>query len=220
MDTTNVREIVKTLEQPVSSIDTLLELLIPPLHALQLVPRGFRTPDRADTPLDADAVLHALPELQRVVLFHVVPVWLSEGPDARLLLEQYFVPVSVPARSHAERVALHALSTLLATQPMGEWALEMLDKLCRTYSLVDLHWAAFSDTVGRTGSLAWETVVRLVPSIPSRVANARKEGEIPRALRHAPYMARLCSEFYDLANSASRSGQRSIFLCGDKLILS
>ncbi|KZV98748.1 hypothetical protein EXIGLDRAFT_285525 [Exidia glandulosa HHB12029] len=202
----DVRDVVKALSQPVSDVDALLELLIAPLDALHLVPRGLHRPRAGDASLEPAAVARAFPELQRLVILKIAPVWShDESSNVSVLLEQYFVPVSVPPRAYGECIALLSYSTILAN-PLSAWSLPVLEKLSRTYSLADLHWAAFSGPLWNSDAkrmLAWEDAIRLVPSVPARVANSRQDLDVPRALQNVPYLSKLCNEVYDLVNGSS-----------------
>ncbi|EJD48220.1 hypothetical protein AURDEDRAFT_144155 [Auricularia subglabra TFB-10046 SS5] len=133
----------------------------------------------------------------------IAPVWghsLAEiGYDT--LLDQYFCPVSVPSRSYGECIAILSYSTLLSNL-QDSWSLDLLGRLCTTFSLADLHWAAWHGpfwTSPAKRALAWEDVVRIVPSVPSKVANARREMDVPSSLETTAYMTRLCTELHQLA---------------------
>jgi len=204
MDPSDARDILRNMRAPIADVDALLALLGPPLNAFGLVPRGTRLPIHGAS-FDRTAIASIFPELQRAVLVDIAPMWQfalkSAGYDQ--LLDQFFCPVAVAARGHGECVAVLAYSALLSN-PLDTWGLAMLEQVCNAYSLSDLYWGVFSGPLWTTVSqqtLAWEDLVRFIPTVPARVANALGGKSCPSALEFASFNRRLCLEFHDLVDS-------------------
>ncbi|KAH7106082.1 telomere length regulation protein-domain-containing protein [Auriculariales sp. MPI-PUGE-AT-0066] len=208
MEADDARSLLRELKAPISDVGVLLGILFTALKSLDLVPRG--APSRATDVTYASAAVGAIiPELQSAILTNVASIWGSalkdEGYD--YLLEQFFCPVSVPSRGYGECVAVLAYSSLLSNK-LDIWSLSVLEKLCQIYSLSDLHWAVFAGPLWKANdrrALAWEDVVRIVPTVPTRLANSLPRGDCPPSLEHASYMKRLCLEFDELVASSSTS---------------
>ena len=208
MDPSDARDILRNLRAPIADVDALLALLGPPLNAFGLVPRGTRLPIHGAS-FDRTAIASIFPELQRAVLVDIAPVWQSalRGAGYDQLLDQFFCPVAVAARGHGECVAVLAYSTLLSN-PLDTWGLAMLEQVCNAYSLSDLYWGVFSGPLWTTISqqtLTWEDLVRFIPTVPARVANALGGKNCPPALEYTPFNRRLCLEFHDLVDSRKQA---------------
>lgn len=225
---TNTRaQIQSLLEQlrgtSITDPEELLRLLASPLDDIGLLPPQFRKYlnfTDAGSPLHVSIRNH-IPQLQRVLLTHVYPIWapvlsstdsLGTGVE---LLAQYFCPDAfLNSRTEAGEVALLAYSTLLSTLPMTLYATELLARLTVEYPIDRLFKAALDSKENNSAhsGLIWEDCVRNLCMVPDKVANAvqgaKTSDRIPEALENAAYFERLCIRCEELIYSLSQTPRK------------
>ncbi|KIM48937.1 hypothetical protein M413DRAFT_438113 [Hebeloma cylindrosporum] len=192
-----IQDLLNQLRAQIQDLPTLLSLITAPLDAINLLAPQFR---RYNTrPLEAFNLHKHIPQLQRLILTHVVPVWeealIAEG--ANTVLDQYFCPDSFSnAQPAAGEVAILAYSTLMASTSDGltDYAIRILQRLVVEYPVDRLYSAVYSssqkDKLVR--GVIWEDCVKNICMVPGKVANARgTAGDVPPMLENGMYFNNL-----------------------------
>lgn len=202
------QQLLEELQAPIADLDSLLTLLSAPLDALGLLPPRFRSYNTRPLPSSRLNVSKYIPQIQRVLLTHVVPTWdtLLAESNATSLLEQYFCPDSFSnALSSAGEVAIDAYATLimfiLPAAPQISFVLWLLERLALEYPIDRLYTAVFvvkEFNVSDSGmNLRWEDCIKNLVAIPARVGNALgvagKTDKVPSVLENAHYFNHLSS---------------------------
>jgi telomere length regulation protein len=212
-----IQDLLNQLRAQIQDLPTLLSLITAPLGAINLLNPQFRPYNTR--PLGAFNLHKHIPQLQRVILTHVVPVWeealVSEG--AHTLLEQYFCPDSFSnAQPVAGEVAMLAYSTLMSTSSDGltDYAIRILQRLVVEYP-VDRLYAAVNSSSQKdklVRGVLWEDCVKNICMVPGKVANAfaaRGTGDVPPMLENGTYFNNLSIRYevliFSLSSSASSS---------------
>ncbi|KDR73411.1 hypothetical protein GALMADRAFT_607283 [Galerina marginata CBS 339.88] len=218
-----IQGIIEQLLGQIPDLPTLLSLLAAPLDTLGLLPPQFRRYNTRPLPSSSHVnIKKHIPQLQRVLLTSVVPTWdtLLAEAHATQLLDQYFCPDAFSnASGAAGKVALCAYGTLMSIQLVmaetgyARYALRMLERLAREYTVDRLFRAVF-DVAGTTAvaraerEVDWEDCVKNLCMVPTKVANAfGAAGEPPPSgLENATYFNHLsirCEELlFDLSGKS------------------
>ncbi|KAF9476587.1 hypothetical protein BDN70DRAFT_882199 [Pholiota conissans] len=197
----SIQILIDRLRTPIDSILTLQSLLAAPLADLSLLPPRFHSYNSSPLPPDAISIHKHIPQIQRLLLTHIAPVWESElskedgGQEG--LLTAYFVPDAFyNARQAAGDIARLAYGTLVSA-PMTEFGLRCLDRLVVEYPIDRLYWAVFGEakmsTDRRVREVDWEDCVRDLCMVPAKVANSlaeRARAETPESLENGTYFGR------------------------------
>ena len=209
-----IQDLLNQLRAPIQDLPTLLGLITAPLGAINLLNPQFRPYNTR--PLGAFNLHKHIPQLQRLILTHVVPVWeealVSEG--ANTLLEQYFCPDSFSnAQPVAGEVAMCAYSTLMSTSSDGltDYAIRILQRLVVEYP-VDRLYAAVNSSSQKdklVRGVLWEDCVKNTCMVPGKVANAKGTGDVPQILENGTYFNNLSIRYEVLIFSLSSSSLSS-----------
>ncbi|KAK7015025.1 telomere-reg-2 domain-containing protein [Favolaschia claudopus] len=192
---TDVEELVRQLQTPVSDLSTLLALLCSPLHSLRLLPPQFSRYNVQPLSPGSVNISRHIPAFQRAILQHIGPTWESAlaEEDAAPLLEQYFCPdVFSFASVAAGDVTVLAYSTILSL-PLTDYSIRLLVRLSERYPIDRLYAAVLSQNVQDARRIReWEDCVRNIGAVPARVANALQGKSIPPQLEHGAYFNAVC----------------------------
>jgi telomere length regulation protein len=217
-----IQDLLNQLRAQIQDLPTLLSLLTAPLGAINLLTPQFRPYNT--NPLGSFNLSKHIPQLQHVILTHVVPVWeqalVSEGANA--LLEQYFCPDSFSnAQPVAGEVAMLAYSTLMSSSSDGltDYGIRILERLVVEYPVDRLYAAVYSssqkDKLVR--GVLWEDCVKNICMVPGKVANAfaaRGTGDVPPMLENGMYFNNLSIRcevlIFSLSSSSSDSTSTSL----------
>ncbi|KAF5391465.1 hypothetical protein D9757_002038 [Collybiopsis confluens] len=191
-----VRELIRQLEHPISDYDSLLALLSAPLDCLALLPPAFRRYNANPLPSASIRPFAHIPILQTALLQHVLPSWDSELRENHglSLLDQYFCPDAFSFSSPAAGdLALIAYSTILSL-PLTDHSLRLLSRLSREYPIDRLHTSVFSQKTSiEKRHQTWEDCVQDVVSVPAKVGNycGVRKIDVPLLLQHGNYFNNL-----------------------------
>lgn len=182
-----------SLAEPLSSVEQLLALIVPPLARIDLLQDqptllARFPPPAAEGSDDASRFLkRQLGLVQKLLVVRVWPDWeatvaAEEGGEvARIVFERWFVPPSFEATEHQE-IALSAYAVLISllsprtTPPLPPKSLELISSLlARLASAFSLE-QVFSATVSKSDDAQtmdrWERTVKDLLVLPTKVANA------------------------------------------------
>ena len=184
------------LAEPLSSVDQLLSLIVPPLARLGLLHdqsallSRFPPPAAEGSDDTSKFLKRQLGLVQKVLVERVWPDWhaavvAEEGEQvAQIVFERWFVPPSYDSLDHQE-VSLSAYAVLLSLlsprnqSPLQRSSLELVTSLlARLASAFSLE-QAFAATVGPSTKEQdvqavdrWDRTVKDLLNLPTKVANA------------------------------------------------
>ncbi|GJN89867.1 hypothetical protein Rhopal_002856-T1 [Rhodotorula paludigena] len=208
------------------SVMELLDLLVPPLSALDALPDHRDLASRhgeADGSIDASRfVKRQLGLVQKVLVERVWPDWegaleADEGRAALAVFERFFLPASTIASSNAATnlandVALSAyavLSSLLSVKSAATLRPRVRQLYRATFCAADPASSGAAvddeDEVDPASLSRWEHGLKDVLAVPTRVANAwgsskekHRLGQIPAELEESAYCATLAASYLEL----------------------
>ncbi|KAG9079914.1 telomere binding protein, partial [Ceratobasidium sp. 370] len=188
--TTTIHDVISQLRQPVSSLELLEDILHAPLVSLRISSKSTGSLRLATPPSTRQ-----LATLQTTILAHVYPTW---GDQTRLS-DSYFVPpksgLNGPASEGTRALVLGSLM-VLSTPPLSNFAVLLLEKLVRTYSLDEISDIAAIEE--KEGHIIWDRMLSVWMSIPGKVANAlfgsgtSKGQDVPDALSFEEFGTQTC----------------------------
>lgn len=203
----DVKQILDTLQSPISDLETLLISLARPLESIGLLQTQFQRYALQKLPKGAFNIPKHLPVIQRALLQSILPSWentLHEG-DALKIADQFFCPIPSTLQN-AVRVALEAYTTILST-PFDTLSVRYLSQLTRSYPIQTLFDYVFDSNPPNTAAIRWEDCVRAAISVPTKVANFCGRGHpVPENLQYGTYITNLCSCTGDIIWKLSSSG--------------
>ncbi|KAH8111965.1 telomere length regulation protein-domain-containing protein [Phellopilus nigrolimitatus] len=215
---TQIRETITRLQSPISDLSTLLSLLAAPLDTIGLLPpvlRRFNTHGFSAESKEALQITKHMTPIQTALLDSIVPTWGSALREQQLgqIFHQYICPDSFfSATQAAGEVALCAYTALLSF-PLQPFSIEMLALLSCQYPIDRLHNVIFAKTSSvqpHRRTSAWEDLVRIIVSVPSRIANKSGTNDIPQKLHQREFYNFLCSRVEILVSSFSRTPDSEI----------
>ncbi|KAK7043631.1 telomere binding protein [Paramarasmius palmivorus] len=168
-----IRDVISQLNQPISSLDSLLSLLTAPLAALHLLPAQYACYNI--NPVEHIDQKHVT-QIQKALIEHILPTW-DQEEHVLELVDLYFL--SPPTASHA-------YATLLSI-PFTSYSIRFLARLADQYPLDRL-------SQHRTKEWEWEECIRNLLAVPTKVANwcFAQKVDIPSQLEFGPYFGQVC----------------------------
>jgi hypothetical protein len=192
-----LRTCIEQLQRPIDDAQVLLRALCPPLEALGVLPSALeRYVDVRIRPV-AQVTPRHVSKIQLAVLQYVLPIWELELQKQRLssVLNIWLSPERSSDVKLTGTIAVEAYSSLLAV-PITEQTLPYLAQLVKSYPVEIIHAIIFQDVSSDDPKvqLRWEDAVRVLTSIPGKVANAALtlKLDVPPSLEYGPYFNRLC----------------------------
>ncbi|KAF9036760.1 telomere length regulation protein-domain-containing protein [Panaeolus papilionaceus] len=205
-----IQGIIDRLQTQIPDLQTLLNLLTPPLSHIGLLPPRFTNYISEPIPQNGMVLRKHVPQIQRILITQVLPTWADalKADNAYGVVEQYFAPDAFHnALPNAGEVALLAYGTLLASStPLNEWAVAILEKLVIAYPVDRVYKAAFerTDLDRAARSVGWEDAVKNLCMVPVRVANAiAGTRDIPVGLENGVYFENFGTRLEELVYSLS-----------------
>lgn len=204
-----VRNLIRQLQHPVSDFSTLLSLLAAPLDSLSILPPIYRSYNVNPLPSGSTRVSVHVPLLQRALLQHILPTWDSDLNEQKclLLVDQYFCPDLFSFASLAAGdIALLAYSTILSL-PLTDYSIRLLVRLSKEYPIDRLHSSVFSqkDSLIKLNR-KWEDCIQNVVAIPAKVGNycGIKGLDIPPLLMEGKYFDSLSVRCESLISTSNQ----------------
>ncbi|KAF8160588.1 telomere length regulation protein-domain-containing protein [Pholiota molesta] len=173
-----------------------------PARGTRASPSALPSYNSSPLPTHTFVIQKHIPQIQRLLLTHIAPVWApelaKEDEGQESLLTAYFVPdVFYNSRQAAGDIARLAYGTLVSA-PMTEFGLKCLERLVVEYPIDRIYFAVFGDgksnTDKRIREVEWEDCVRDVCMVPGKVANSlaeRARTDTPETLENGIYFGRL-----------------------------
>lgn len=214
-----VQDTRKALDAQIQDIDTLVRILLPPLHFLglsQSAPPQQTEWTSLDTSLRPALISKHLPHLQSVLLRIVYVDWKEQLEHSGLLqslFDPYFCPTSASDHQHetAPLVALSAVSVILSlfqdaqTQlhPLSvAYAVNQLNNILSLHPIDHMYLSiATAAPTNQLAELEWTQATKLLFSIPDRVVNAQQRyGKLvlPKQLEWSSVLSSLATSFVRL----------------------
>lgn len=206
----DAKQILDALQSPIPDLETLLTLLASPLESIGLLQTRFHKYALEKLPKGAFNIPKHLPVIQRALLQTILPSWESalHEEETLAIADQFFCPVSSKSQN-AARTALEAYTTLLST-PFNTFSVRYLSQLTRFYSIQPLFDCVFDLNPPEIAAIRWEDCVRVVISVPTKVANfCGREHPIPDNLQYDTYITDLCSYTGDIIWGLASPGSSS-----------
>lgn len=203
----DVKQILDSLQSPISDLETLLTLLARPLESIGLLPTRFRRYVSEKLPKGSFNLPKHLPAIQRTLLQSILPSWDSvlREEDVLGIVDQFLFPTP-PTLPHATRTALESYTTILSTQ-FNTFSVRYLSQLTRSYHVQLLFDCVFDSYPPNIAAIRWEDCVRALISVPTKVANfCGHEHSVPRNLRYDVYISDLCSATEGIVRRLSALG--------------
>jgi len=190
-----VHEFLASLRSPIESLEQLETLLLQPLTTLTLVPQGFRASLVVE--LQRNELLKMMPFIQDTILNVVLPTWFLPLQEIGhlILIQQFFCPsrlsnTDLPESEVSElsKMVLSGLSSLKAYLPslnmkdpgpavILPFVVSTISSIISQYSVDVIYVNTFMtdkdkhDAKNASAIQDWDDYIRVVCSIPSRVAN-------------------------------------------------
>lgn len=203
----DVKQILDALQTPIPNLETLLTLLARPLESIGLLQTRFQIYASEKLQKGAFNIPKHLPVIQRALLQTILPSWestLCEG-EALGIADQFLCPVSSNLQN-AVQTALEAYTTILSI-PFNTFSVRYLSQLTRSYPIQTLFDCIFDLNPPNIAAIRWEDCVRVVISVPTKVANfCRHEHPVPDNLQYDAYITGLCSNIGDMIWGLSSPG--------------
>lgn len=206
----DVKQILDSLQSPISDLDTLLNLLARPLESIGLLQARFRRYASEKLPKGSFNIPKHLPVIQRALIQTVLPTWDNalHEENALDIVNQFLCPTP-PTSQNAARTALEAYAAILST-PFNTFSVRYLSQLATLYPIKLLFPCVFDSDTLDFAAIRWEDCVREVISVPTKVANfCGREHSVPGNLRHDIYIASLCSHTEEVVWRLSSCGSNS-----------
>lgn len=195
----DVKQILDALQTPIPDLETLLTLLSKPLGSIGLLQTRFQIHASEKLQKGAFDIPKHLPVIQRALLQTILPSWESALREGEVLgiADQFLCPVPSNLQN-AVRTALEAYTTILST-PFNTFSVRYLSQLARSYPIQTLLDCVFDSDPPDIAAIRWEDCVRVVISVPTKVANfCRHEHPVPDNLQYDAYVTSLCSNTGDI----------------------
>jgi len=206
----DLKQILDALQSPISDLETLLTLLARPLESIGLLQKRFQKYASEKLPKGSFNIPKHLPAIQRALLQNVLPSWDSalHEENALEILDQFFCPTPSVSQN-AGRTALEAYATILFT-PFNTFSVQYLSQLARSYPIQTLFDCVFDSNPPNIAAIRWEDCVRVVISVPVKVANfCGHEHPVPKNLQYDAYITDLSSHTGDVIWRQASSGPSS-----------
>lgn len=221
----DVKQILDSLQSPIPDLETLLTLLARPLESIGLLQTPFKKYASEKLPKGSFIIQKHLPVVQRALLQNIFPSWDSalREEDALEIADQFLCPTPSTLQN-ATRTALEAYATILSV-PFNTFSIQYLSQLIRSYHVQPLFDCVFDSNPPNIAAIRWEDCVRMVISVPTKVANfCGQEYPVPENLQYDTYIDDLCSHtegmIWKLSSSGSGSqGRFAEFISGSHLDL-
>ncbi|PPQ63332.1 hypothetical protein CVT24_006705 [Panaeolus cyanescens] len=209
-----IQGIIDRLQTQIPDLQTLLNLLTPPLSHLGLLPPRFASYVSEQIPPNGLVLRKHIPQIQRILIIQVLPTWADvlKTANAYGVVEQYFAPDAFHnALFNSGEVAIAAYNTLMASStPLNEWAVAILERLVKEYPVDRVYEAAFASGGVNLGldravrGVGWEDVVKNLCVVPVRVANAiAGTRDVPMCLENGMYFENFGKRLEELIYSLS-----------------
>lgn len=203
----DVKQILDALQTPIPDLETLLTLLSRPLESIGLLQTRFQTYASEKLQKGAFNIPKHLPVIQRALLQTILPSWESALREREVLgiADQFLCPVPSNLQN-AVPTALEAYATILST-PFNTFSVRYLSQLTRSYPIQTLFDCVFDSNPPNIAAIRWEDCVRVVISVPAKVANfCRHEHPVPENLQYDTYTTALCLNTGDIFWGLSSPG--------------
>ena len=190
----DLKQILDALQSPISDLETLLTLLARPLESIGLLQKRFQKYASEKLPKGSCSIPKHLPTIQRALLQNVLPSWdnVLHEENALEISDQFFCPTPSVSQN-ASRTALEAYATILST-PFNTFSVRYLSQLARSYPIQTLFDCAFDSNPPNIAAIRWEDCVRVVISVPAKVANfCEHKHPVPDNLQYDTYTTELSS---------------------------
>ena len=206
----DLKQILDALQSPISDLETLLTLLARPLESIGLLQKRFQKYASEKLPKGSFNIPKHLPAIQRALLQNVLPSWDSvlHEENALEIPDQLFCPTPSVSQN-AGRTALEAYTTLLST-PFNTFSVRYLSQLAKAYPIQTLFDCVFDSDPPNNAAIRWEDCVRVVISVPVKVANfCGHKHPVPENLQYDTYTTDLSSHTGDIIWRLASSGSSS-----------
>ena len=206
----DLKQILDALQSPIPDLETLLTLLARPLESIGLLQRRFQKYASETLPKGSFNIPKHLPAIQRALLLNVLPSWDSalREENALEISDQFFCPTPSVSQN-AGRTALEAYTTILST-PFNTFSVQYLSQLVRFYPIQTLFDCVFDSNPPNIAAIRWEDCVRVVISVPVKVANfCGHKYPAPDNLQYDSYITDLSSHTEDIIWRLGSSGSIS-----------
>lgn len=208
----SIKDLTLQLQNPISDLPHLLSLLVIPLESMGLLPPAYRSylknNEKSNFKKCFQLYKH-LPLIQSAILNQIIPTWTSVFQEQRLdqLLIQYFSPedTSLSAKETSGEVALCAYSTLLSC-PLQSFTVNILQKLVDKFPINRIFSVIYSRSSGialHRRPIIWEDTVRVILSIPSKIANFNKNVSTSEVLEYDYFFSKICLRLESIISSLS-----------------
>lgn len=206
----DVKQILDSLQSPISDLETLLNLLARPLESIGLLHTRFQKHVSEKLPKGSFDIPKHFPVIQRALLQSILPSWDSALREGNVIemADQFICPQS-PTSQNATRTALEAYITILSI-PFNTFSIQYLSRLARSYHIQLLFDCLFDSNPPNIAAIRWEDCVRTVISVPTKVANfCGHEYSVPSNLQYDAYINELFSRAEGIIWALSSLGSNS-----------